>query len=73
MLDVDPSYGQGIYDAELLEPEHSNAGSTSLWELSALHVRNLFNTIYIFRYLFLTIQLFFRGIIIQKYVNCLKL
>ncbi|XP_060876589.1 nucleolar complex protein 3 homolog isoform X1 [Metopolophium dirhodum] len=36
LLDVDPSYGQGIYNAELQEPEHSNAGSTSLWELPAL-------------------------------------
>ncbi|XP_050424907.1 nucleolar complex protein 3 homolog [Adelges cooleyi] len=36
LLDVDPSYGQGIYDAELLEPEHCNAGSTALWELATL-------------------------------------
>ncbi|VVC26140.1 Hypothetical protein CINCED_3A001861 [Cinara cedri] len=36
LLDVDPTYGQGIYDAELQEPEHSNAGSTALWELPAL-------------------------------------
>ncbi|XP_050523958.1 nucleolar complex protein 3 homolog [Daktulosphaira vitifoliae] len=36
LLDVDPSYGQGIYDAELQEPEHCNAGSTALWELLAL-------------------------------------
>jgi len=43
LLDVDPSYGQGIYDAELQEPEHSNAGSTALWELPALQVRYLFN------------------------------
>lgn len=38
LLDVDPSYGQGIYNAELQEPEHSNAGSTALWELPALQV-----------------------------------
>lgn len=44
LLDVDPSYGQGIYNAELQEPEHSNAGSTSLWELPALQVSNFFDS-----------------------------
>lgn len=52
LLDVDPSYGQGIYDAELQEPEHSNAGSTALWELPALQVGHLLNLIFFILLLF---------------------
>lgn len=37
LLDVDSSLGQGIYDPFLEEPEHCNASSTALWELTALH------------------------------------
>lgn len=72
-MDVDPSYGQGIYNAELQEPEHSNAGSTALWELPALQVSNLFEyfTSYSNWYFFI-IFLHFRGIIILKYVNYQK-
>uniref|UniRef100_A0A1B6C2B6 Nucleolar complex protein 3 homolog n=1 Tax=Clastoptera arizonana TaxID=38151 RepID=A0A1B6C2B6_9HEMI len=36
LLDVDTSVGQGIYNPELDEPEHCNASSTALWELTAL-------------------------------------
>lgn len=33
---MDTSVGQGIYNPELEEPEHCNANSTALWELTAL-------------------------------------
>lgn len=69
MLDVDPSYGQGIYNAELQEPEHSNAGSTALWELPALQVSNLFESIFSI----LLNKKIFRDIIILKCVNCQEL
>ncbi|XKL69442.1 hypothetical protein PGB90_007211 [Kerria lacca] len=36
LLDVDSNYGEGIYNAELNEPEYCNAGNTALWELCAL-------------------------------------
>lgn len=75
MLDIDPLYGQGIYDAELQEPEHSNASSTALWELPALQVSKcfqfmMFHNYFINIFLFL---LFIRDIIILKCVNCQKL
>uniref|UniRef100_A0A1B6LK40 CCAAT-binding factor domain-containing protein n=1 Tax=Graphocephala atropunctata TaxID=36148 RepID=A0A1B6LK40_9HEMI len=36
LLDVDSSLGQGIYSPELEEPEHCNAASSALWELTLL-------------------------------------
>uniref|UniRef100_A0A1B6JVH4 Nucleolar complex protein 3 homolog n=1 Tax=Homalodisca liturata TaxID=320908 RepID=A0A1B6JVH4_9HEMI len=36
LLDVDSSLGQGIYNPELEEPEHCNAASSALWELTLL-------------------------------------
>lgn len=36
LLDVESTYGQGVYHPELNEPEYSNAGNTALWELCAL-------------------------------------
>ncbi|KAJ1531012.1 hypothetical protein ONE63_005844 [Megalurothrips usitatus] len=36
LLDVDKSFGQGIYDPLLQEPEYCNAGNSTLWELSLL-------------------------------------
>lgn len=38
LLDVESTYGQGVYHPELNEPEYSNAGNTALWELCALQV-----------------------------------
>lgn len=39
LLEVDSSFGRGIYDPEMDEPEYCNAENTALWELSALTVR----------------------------------
>ncbi|VEN58187.1 unnamed protein product [Callosobruchus maculatus] len=36
LLDLDPSIGEGQYQAEIDDPEYSNAASTALYELTAL-------------------------------------
>lgn len=36
LLDLEANSGNGSFMPELEEPEHCNAGSTSLWELHAL-------------------------------------
>lgn len=42
---VCPSCGQGIYNAELQKPEHSNAGIPALWELPALQFGHLLDLV----------------------------
>lgn len=40
LLDLDSGLGQGIYDPQLEgDPEHSNAASAAMWELTLLQVR----------------------------------
>ncbi|CAH0385163.1 unnamed protein product [Bemisia tabaci] len=36
LLDVETTFGQGVYHPELKEPDFSNASSTAMWELTAL-------------------------------------
>lgn len=38
LLDVETTFGQGVYHPELKEPDFSNASSTAMWELTALMV-----------------------------------
>jgi len=38
MLDCDASFGRGVYQPELEEPEYCNAGASAVWELLALQV-----------------------------------
>lgn len=45
LLDAGPQYKQGIYDAKVQEPEHSNGGNPALRELPALQVGHLLDLV----------------------------